>query len=95
MAMRIATARADHTLCWKYAVPAIERTRKISIGAYATEDSGSDAKIGSAIRFGSSVSASRSLRIGAPTKRRFGTFRSFTSPGNVRPAAANAILMRL
>ena len=39
--------------------------------AYATDDSGSLAKIGSASRLGSNVSPSRSLRNGRPTTSRF------------------------
>ncbi|GAA4025205.1 hypothetical protein GCM10022247_57220 [Allokutzneria multivorans] len=44
---------------------------KISSGAYATEDKASEAKTGNAIRFGRSVCASRSLRNGRPSRRRF------------------------
>src|SRR3954471_24283625 len=50
--------------------PATDRVRKISSGAYATEDSASLANTGSAIFLGSSVSPSRSLPRGRPTSRR-------------------------
>src|SRR5579875_3084058 len=55
------------------AKPAAERVRKISSGAYATEESASLAKTGSAIRFGSRVSPSRSLRRARPTRSRLRT----------------------
>ena len=51
--------------------PARASVSRISSGAYATEDSASEAKIGRAIRFGSSVWARRSLRKGRPTITRF------------------------
>src|SRR5579875_1787078 len=53
--------------------PAAERVRKISSGAYATDESASLAKTGSAIRFGSRVSPSRSLRRARPTRSRLRT----------------------
>ncbi|WP_232290433.1 hypothetical protein [Micromonospora sp. ATCC 39149] len=42
--------------------------------AYATDDNGSDAKIGNASRFDSNVSPNRSLRNGRPTSTRFNQF---------------------
>lgn len=63
--------------------PATLSVRKISSGAYATDDNASLANTGNAIRFGSSVSPSRSLRTGRPTSRRLdsearlGTGRSY------------------
>ena len=54
--------------------------------AYATEDSGSLQKTGSASLLGSRVSPSRSLRSGRPTRNRFGSSNNFTTPAN-RPAA--------
>jgi hypothetical protein len=57
------------------------RTSRISWVAYATEDSGSLAKIGRASRFGSSVSPIRSLRSGRPTSSRFIPFTTITSQG--------------
>src|SRR6185437_6728248 len=53
------------------APPPTARTRTISSVAYATDEIGSDAKIGSASHFGSSVSWSCWLRSGRPTKSRF------------------------
>ncbi len=51
----------------------MESTSSTSPGAYATEDSGSDAKTGRAIRLGSSVSPSLSLRSARPMRIRLGT----------------------
>src|SRR3954454_24138526 len=48
----------------------MDRVRKISSGAYATEDSASLAKTGRAIFFGSSVSPRRSLRSALPRRTR-------------------------
>ncbi len=51
--------------------PASARVSRISSGAYATEESASEAKIGSAIRLGRRVWARRSFRKGLPTSTRF------------------------
>ena len=55
------------------AAPAEAATRTTSADsvAYATDESGSEAKIGSASVFGSSVSSSSPLAIGRPTIARF------------------------
>ncbi|CAM5365741.1 hypothetical protein SALBM217S_07048 [Streptomyces griseoloalbus] len=66
------TATAIQGLKWYADRPAMDRTSSTSPGAYATEDSGSEAKTGSATRFGRSVSPSRSLRQGAPDEDAFG-----------------------
>ncbi len=50
--------------------PATDKVAKISCGAYATDDKASEANTGNAIRLGSSVCASLSLRNGRPTRRR-------------------------
>src|SRR6476646_12188195 len=55
------------------APPARPRVRKISSGAYATDDNASLAKMGRASFLGSSVSPSRSLRIARPTSTRLRT----------------------
>src|SRR5690242_11022957 len=59
--------------------------------AYATDDSGSDAKIGSASHFGSSVSSSSPVAIGRPTTTRFS--RADRAPVSV--ACATAPLQRV
>jgi trk system potassium uptake protein len=55
---------------------------RISSGAYATEDSASDAKTGSAMRFGSSVSPSWVLRSLRPSSNRLPTSERFTTSGH-------------
>src|SRR3954463_8454503 len=55
------------------AMPPADRTSRISSVAYATEESASLAKTGSAIFFGSSCSPSWVLRIGRPTSSRLET----------------------
>lgn len=67
------TATAIQGLKWYADTPAMERTSSTSPGAYATEDSGSEAKTGRAMRFGRSVSPSRSLRSARPIRIRLGT----------------------
>ena len=49
----------------------MERVSRISSGAYATLESASEAKTGSAMRFGSRVCWRRSDRNGRPTRSRF------------------------
>lgn len=73
MNMRTTTATAIHGLKWYADTPAMDRTRSTSPGAYATEDSGSDAKTGSAMRLGRSVSPSLSLRSARPIRILLGT----------------------
>jgi hypothetical protein len=51
-------------------IPPRPRTSTMCSVAYATDDSGSEQNTGRARRFGSSVSARRSLRNGSPTKIR-------------------------
>src|SRR5882724_7489427 len=63
---------------------ATSTTRADSV-AYATEDSGSEAKIGRAKVFGSSVSSSSPLAIGRPTMARLN--------GRTGPAPGNALLI--
>ncbi|CAM5644635.1 hypothetical protein SFUMM280S_01489 [Streptomyces fumanus] len=67
------TATAIQGLKWYADTPAMDRTSSTSPGAYATEDSGSEAKTGRATRFGRSVSPSRSLRSARPMRIRLGT----------------------
>src|SRR6476661_6476373 len=52
---------------WADVAEAATRTTSADSVAYATDDSGSDAKIGSASHFGSSVSSYSSFAIGRPT----------------------------
>ncbi len=66
------TATAIQGLKWYADTPAMDRTSSTSPGAYATEESGSEAKTGRAMRFGRSVS-SRSLRSARPIRIRLGT----------------------
>ncbi|CAM5655697.1 hypothetical protein SCYAM73S_01771 [Streptomyces cyaneofuscatus] len=68
MNMRTTTASAIQGLKWYADTPAMDRTRSTSPGAYATEDSGSDAKTGSAMRLGRRVSPSLSLRSARPIR---------------------------
>ena len=58
--------------------------------AYATEDSGSLAKIGSASRLDSNCSPSRSLRSGRPTTTRFKVL--ITGPVNSRLPRSRSFL---
>src|SRR3954464_13715783 len=74
-----ATAHADS--------PATDSTRKISSGAYATEDMASEAKTGKAMRLGRSVWASRSLRKGLPTTRRLAAVASLDTGSERRCSA--------
>src|SRR5689334_15538570 len=69
--MTTATATAIHGEIAYAAAPAIESVRRISSGAYATDDSASEAKTGKAMRLGRSVCCSRSDRNGRPTSSRF------------------------
>lgn len=73
MNIRTTTATAIHGLKWYADTPAMDSTRSTSPGAYATEDSGSDAKTGRAMRLGRSVSPSLSLRSARPIRIRLGT----------------------
>ena len=77
MASRQAIAIASGNTRWAADSPATPTsTTSASSVAYAFEDSGSEAKIGSASHFGSSVSCIWPLRIGRPTntrRRRFGS----------------------
>jgi hypothetical protein len=66
------TASAIQGLKWYADTPAMDRTSSTSPGAYATEDNGSEAKTGSARRFGRSVSPSLSLRRARPMRIRLG-----------------------
>ena len=61
------------------ASPARDRVSRISSGAYATEDSASEAKTGRAIRFGSSVSPSWVLRSLRPSSNRLLMSERFTT----------------
>src|SRR6476661_5081749 len=74
------TARA---ICQEWvttnAPPARPSMRKISSGAYATDESASLAKIGRARRFGRRVSPSRSLRMARPRTRRLRTRPEFAT----------------
>src|SRR3989440_2326686 len=56
---------------WADVAETARRTTSADSVAYATEDSGSDAKIGSASHFGSSVSSNSPVAIGRPTTARF------------------------
>jgi hypothetical protein len=60
--------------------PARASVSRISSGAYATEDRASEAKIGKAMRLGSSVWDSRSFRKGRPTSTRFAAFKIVSTP---------------
>ncbi|SCD82321.1 hypothetical protein GA0115235_1084100 [Streptomyces sp. DpondAA-F4a] len=73
MNMSTTTATAIHGLKWYADTPAMDSTRRTSPGAYATEESGSDANTGRAMRLGRSVSPSLSLRSAWPIRIRFGT----------------------
>ena len=53
--MTAATASPIHGVSAYAAAPATESIRKISSGAYATEDKASEANTGKAMRLGSSV----------------------------------------
>src|ERR1700712_297749 len=68
---------------------AMDRVRKISCGAYATLDRASEANTGSAMRFGSNVWDSLSLRKGRPTRRRLAAPVSLDTDGSLRPADGN------
>ena len=102
MAIRTTTASAIQGLKWYADTPAMDRTSSTSPGAYATEDSGSDAKTGRAMRFGRSVSPSRSLRSARPMRIRLGTSvsldttedrkRSNGRPPNRHPRSARSLL---
>ena len=67
--------------------PATDNTRKISSGAYATEDRASDAKTGSAIRLGKSVCASLSLRNGRPRTNRRAAVESLDTRAKSKPTS--------
>src|SRR6478735_7151467 len=82
--MRTTTATAIQGLKWYADTPAMDSTRRTSPGAYATEDSGSDAKTGSAMRLGRSVSPSLSLRRARPIRIRLGTSVSLDTQRIVR-----------
>ena len=67
MSMTKATASPIQGEAVYAATPATARVRNTSSGAYATDDSASEAKTGSAMRFGSRVSERRSVWTGRPT----------------------------
>ena len=67
MSITTTTARPIHGESAYAEAPATDSVRKISSGAYATDDSASEANTGSAMRLGRRVCASRSLRNGRPT----------------------------
>lgn len=68
--MTAATASPIHGVSAYAETPATESMRKTSSGAYATEDNASEANTGKAIRLGSRVWLSRSLRNGRPISNR-------------------------
>src|ERR687883_1470907 len=70
MSITKTTASPIHGEAVYAATPAIARVRNTSSGAYATDDSASEANTGSAIRFGRRVSERRSEWTGRPTSRR-------------------------
>src|SRR5215207_10666911 len=72
------------------ASPASDRVSRISSGAYATDDSASDANTGRAIRFGSRVSPSWVLRSLRPTSRRLPTSDKVTTFEPIAVPAAGA-----
>ena len=61
--------------------------------AYATDENGSDAKIGSASRFRSSVSSIASVRIGCPTSARFESLDALRR-GRLEPVGCVPVLGR-
>src|SRR6478736_8641332 len=71
------------------APPARPNMRKISSGAYATDESASLAKIGRASRFGRRVSPSRSLRMARPRTRRLTTRPEFATRQLYDPGRAH------
>ncbi len=70
--MTTATTRPICQEKWIADAPASDSVSRISSGAYATEESASEANTGSAMRLGSSVSPSLSLRSARPIRMRFG-----------------------
>ena len=68
--MTSATARPTQGAITNADRPAKDSTRKISSGAYATDDMASEANTGRAMRLGSSVWLSLSLRNGRPRSNR-------------------------
>src|SRR3954447_24488451 len=70
MSMTNTTARPIQGDAVNAATPATASVRKTSSGAYATDESASEANTGSAMRLGSSVSLRRSEWTGRPTSRR-------------------------
>jgi hypothetical protein len=86
-------ASATHGAANRYAVPATVSTSRISCVAYVTEDSASLAKMGSAIRLDSAVSASRSLLTGRPITNRLATLvSSDTHPAYGPPGGATGVV---
>ena len=83
--MTNATAKPIHGAIEYADRPATDSTRKISSGAYATEDSASDANTGSAIRLGNSVCASLSLRNGRPRISRRAAVDSLDTSAKSKP----------
>src|SRR3546814_4820309 len=65
------TAAATHGLNDRNATPPTSRIITSSCGAYATDDSASEAKIGSAMRLGSNWSSSCPDVSGSPSRSRF------------------------
>lgn len=72
-------------------MPATDSTSRISSGAYATLDIGSEANTGSAIRLGSSVCARRSLRNGRPTIRRLAAIASLDTAKSVGATTSHVV----
>ncbi len=79
------TAMPIHGAIEYAARPATESTRKISSGAYATDDSASEAKTGRAIRLGRRVWESLSLRKGLPRTSRRAAVESLDTRAKSRP----------
>ncbi len=85
--MTAETASPIHGAIEYAARPATDNTRKISSGAYATDDSASEAKTGRAIRLGNSVCDSLSLRNGRPRTSRRATVESLDTRAKSKPTA--------
>src|ERR1700730_10021967 len=83
-----ATARPIHGAIVYAASP-----RKISSGAYATDDRASEANTGSAIRLGSRVCASVSLRNGRPRNSRRAAVDSFDTRTNPMRSGGMAVAL--
>src|ERR1700686_2510928 len=88
-----ATARPIHGAIVYAASPATESTRKISSGAYATDDRAWEANTGSAIRLGSKVCANVSLRNGRPRNSRRVAVDSFDTSTNPMRSGGVAVAL--